>query len=230
MSAKHAVLGLVIERPGYGYDLASRMRERFDSSGFAPTGVYSALDQLSAEGLVRIATPSSPTERSAQRSGPRTVYEATERGRAQFDSWMLSATGPAHVRDELNMKIALSRPRDLPDLIELARAQEEQCLSRLQTLRRVAGGDKRVQGRGLAWRQVAGLLVRDAEVRQLQARIEWLQRTRAIMSRISMTAESSHGVRAESSGGARAESNGVRAESGGADLGHGDPPAGAQVA
>ncbi|HVR05288.1 MAG TPA: helix-turn-helix transcriptional regulator, partial [Solirubrobacteraceae bacterium] len=55
MSAKQAVLGLVIERPGYGYDLAQRLRERFGSSGFAPTGVYSALDQLVAEGLVASA-------------------------------------------------------------------------------------------------------------------------------------------------------------------------------
>jgi DNA-binding PadR family transcriptional regulator len=51
MSAKNAVLGLVIERPGYGYDLARRLEERFGSSGFAPTGVYSALDQLSSEAL-----------------------------------------------------------------------------------------------------------------------------------------------------------------------------------
>ena len=54
MSAKHAVLGLVIERPGYGYQLAQRLDERFSSSGFAPSGVYSALDQLSRDELVRL--------------------------------------------------------------------------------------------------------------------------------------------------------------------------------
>jgi len=36
MSAKHAILGLVIERPGYGYQLAQRLEERFGSSAFAP--------------------------------------------------------------------------------------------------------------------------------------------------------------------------------------------------
>jgi hypothetical protein len=35
MSAKHAVLGLVIERPGYGYQLPQRRDERFGSSGGA---------------------------------------------------------------------------------------------------------------------------------------------------------------------------------------------------
>lgn len=185
MSAKHAVLGLVIERPGYGYDLARRLRERFGSSGFAPTGVYSALDQLSAEGLVRAA--GSLADGSAERAAPRTVYEATAEGREQFDRWMLSGSSPAHVRDELNMKLALSRPRDLPALIELARSQEEQCLERLQALKQLdvaAEAPRSRGGGGLAWSQVAALLVRDAEVRQLQARVEWLQRAQAIMAKL----------------------------------------------
>lgn len=183
MSAKHAVLGLVIERPGYGYDLAQRLRERFGSSGFAPTGVYSALDQLSAEGLVRSA--GCLADGSTERAAPRTVYEATPDGVERFEHWMRSESAPAHVRDELNMKLALSRPHDLPGLIELACSQEQECLTRMQALKRVAlrdsAGSRR---RGLAWRDVAGLLVRDAEIRQLQARIEWLQRSRSIMARL----------------------------------------------
>jgi DNA-binding PadR family transcriptional regulator len=184
MSAKHAVLGLVIERPGYGYDLARRLRERFGSSGFAPTGVYSALDQLSAEGLVRSA--GSLAADSAERAAPRTVYEATGEGREQFDRWMLSTSSLAHVRDELNMKLALSRPCDLPALIELVRRQEEQCLARLEALKRVdaPAESPRPRSDGLAWPQVARLLVRDAEARQLQARIEWLQRVGAIMVKL----------------------------------------------
>jgi DNA-binding PadR family transcriptional regulator len=184
MSAKHAVLGLVIERPGYGYDLARRLRERFGSSGFAPTGVYTALDQLSTEGLVRSA--GSLAGSRAERAAPRTVYEATEAGREQFDRWMISTSSLAHVRDELNMKLALSRPRDLPALIELVGSQEEQCLARIEALKRLDMPAEPVRARsdGLAWTHVSGLLVRDAEVRQLQARIEWLQRVSAIMTRL----------------------------------------------
>ena len=184
MSAKHAVLGLVIERPGYGYDLARRLRERFGSSGFAPTGVYSALDQLSAEGLVRSA--GSLAADRAERAAPRTIYEATGSGEEQFDRWMLSTSSLANVRDELNMKLALSRPRDLPALIELARSQEQQCLARIEALKRqdTSAELRREHSDGLAWTQVSSLLVRDAEVRQLQARIEWLQRVGAIMAKL----------------------------------------------
>lgn len=181
MSAKNAVLGLVIERPGYGYDLARRLEERFGSSGFAPTGVYSALDQLSSEELVRNA--GSRADGANERAAPRTIYEATPKGIDHFESWMLGCSSLAPVRDELYMKIALSRPHNLSRLIELAQSQEEACLSRLEELRQPA---TRTQGAPKAWTEVAVLLVRDAEIKQLQARVEWLQKARAIMDKLNV--------------------------------------------
>ncbi|HTA97223.1 MAG TPA: PadR family transcriptional regulator [Solirubrobacteraceae bacterium] len=180
MSAKNAVLGLVIERPGYGYDLARRLEERFGSSGFAPTGVYSALDQLSSEELVRSAgaRPGGANERAA----PRTIYEATPKGIDRFEGWMLGDSSLAPVRDELYMKIALSRPHDLSRLIELAQTQEQDCLARMHELREPVA---RQQSRPKAWSEVAVLLVRDAEIKQLQARVEWLQKARTIMHKLS---------------------------------------------
>jgi DNA-binding PadR family transcriptional regulator len=210
MSAKHAVLGLVIERPGYGYDLARRLRERFGSSGFAPTGVYSALDQLSAEGLVRSAGRSA--DGAAERAAPRTVYEATDAGVEHFDRWMRSDSPPAHVRDELNMKLALSRPRDLAGLLELACAQERECLERLEALKRAPAHQGRAseRRRGLAWEEVATLLVRDAETRQLQARIEWLQRTRAIIAKVAPPAHDGAGrLAGDRAGAAQSAGGGV---------------------
>lgn len=179
MSAKNAVLGLVIERPGYGYDLARRLQERFGSSGFAPTGVYSALDQLSSDELVRSAgSRSGPAN---ERAAPRTIYEATPKGMDYFEEWMLGGSSLAPVRDELYMKIALSKPHNLSRLLELARAQEEECLLRLQALRHPA---TRSRAAPRAWSDVAVLLVRDAEIKQLQARVEWLQKARVVMDKL----------------------------------------------
>jgi len=184
MSAKNAVLGLVIERPGYGYDLARRLQERFGSSGFAPTGVYSALDQLTSEALVRSA--GRRDNGANERAAPRTIYEATPKGIDRFEEWMLRSSSLAPVRDELYMKLALSKPHNLSRLIELAQAQEEDCLARLAHLKRPA---TRPRGGPTAWPEVAVLLVRDAEVRQLQARVEWLQKARSIMSRLNGVSE-----------------------------------------
>src|SRR5258707_11652904 len=128
MSAKHAVLGLVIERPGYGYQLAQRLDERFGSSGFAPSGVYSALDQLSRDELVRSAGEMGPA--AGGRAAPRTIYEATEEGVERFEQWMLDASPTPPLRDELHMKIALCRPCNVPHLIDLVCGQELVCLGR----------------------------------------------------------------------------------------------------
>jgi DNA-binding PadR family transcriptional regulator len=182
MSAKNAVLGLVIERPGYGYDLARRLQARFGSSAFAPTGVYSALDQLSSEALVRNA--GSRAGARNERAAPRTIYEATPKGVDHFEEWMLGCSSLAPVRDELYMKIALSKPHNLSRLIELAQAQEEDCLARMQALKRPANRARR--GGARVWSDVAVLLVRDAEIKQLQARVEWLQKARTVMHRLNV--------------------------------------------
>jgi DNA-binding PadR family transcriptional regulator len=179
MSAKHAVLGLVIERPGYGYQLAQRLDERFGSSGFALSGVYSALDQLSRDELVRSAgeTVTIPGSRAA----PRTVYEATEEGVDHFEDWMLDASSTPPLRDELHMKIALCRPHNVPRLIDVISGQELVCLGRLADLKRLAGQHA---ASSRDWSRMMRMLAAEAEVAFWNARIEWLQNARALLEQL----------------------------------------------
>ena len=179
MSAKHAVLGLVIERPGYGYQLAQRLDERFGSSGFALSGVYSALDQLSRDELVRSAgeTVAIPGSRAA----PRTVYEATEQGVDHFEDWMLDASSTPPLRDELHMKIALCRPHNVSRLIDVISGQELVCLGRLADLKRLAGQHA---ASPRDWSRLMRMLAAEAEVAFWNARIEWLQNARALLEQL----------------------------------------------
>jgi DNA-binding PadR family transcriptional regulator len=179
MSAKHAVLGLVIERPGYGYQLAQRLDERFGSSGFAPSGVYSALDQLSRDDLVRSAGEMGAGP--ARRAAPRTIYEATEEGVDHFEAWMLDPSPAPPLRDELHMKIALCRPRNLPRLIEMVAGQEQVCLGRLQDLKRLT---QEVPGASRDWSALMRLLAAEAEVAFWNSRIEWLQNARELLEQL----------------------------------------------
>lgn len=178
MSAKHAVLGLVIERPGYGYQLAQRLDERFGSSGFAPSGVYSALDQLSRDELVRSAGELGAGP--ARRAAPRTIYEATEEGVEHFEAWMLDTSPAPPLRDELHMKIALCRPRNVPRLIDVVAGQELVCLGRLQDLKRL--NEENASSR--EWSSLMGTLAAEAEVAFWNARIEWLQNARELLEQL----------------------------------------------
>jgi DNA-binding PadR family transcriptional regulator len=180
MSAKYAVLGLVIERPGYGYQLAQRLEERFGSSGFAPSGVYSALDQLSRDELVRSAREMGAGP--ARRAAPRMIYEATDEGIGHFETWMLGSSPTPPLRDELHMKIALCRPRNLPRLIDMVYGQELACMGRLQDLKRL--GEEEAVCDPQEWSRLMRVLARDAEVAMWKARIEWLQTARELLERL----------------------------------------------
>jgi DNA-binding PadR family transcriptional regulator len=180
MSAKHAVLGLVIERPGYGYQLAQRLEERFGASGFAPSGVYSALDQLARDELVRSAGEMGAGP--ARRAAPRTIYEATPEGVDHFESWMLASSSTPPLRDDLHMKISLCRPRNVPRLIDMVYGQELACLGRLRDLNRFAEEDRSCGSR--EWSTLMRTLAADAEVAFWNARIEWLQSARELLEQL----------------------------------------------
>jgi DNA-binding PadR family transcriptional regulator len=180
MSAKYAVLGLVIERPGYGYQLAQRLEERFGSSGFAPSGVYSALDQLSRADFVRSAGEMGAGP--ARRAAPRTIYEATAEGVDHFEAWMLGSSPTPPLRDDLHMKIALCRPHNLAPLIDMVYGQELACLGRLGDLKRIAEVEP---ANSREWPRLMRVLARDAEVAFWNARIEWLQSARELLERMS---------------------------------------------
>jgi DNA-binding PadR family transcriptional regulator len=180
MSAKHAILGLVIERPGYGYQLAQRLEERCGPWKWESTGVYSALDQLEREGHVL-----SDREKSAGATGrgaPRVIYESTPKGVDFFRDWILSPSPPRPARQELDLKILLSGPEFLGRLIEQTWAQEQQCMDELRDLRSTS--PIAAIGPSASWREAAVVVQRDAEIKLLQVRIEWLQDTRKAMRQI----------------------------------------------
>ncbi|HYV16753.1 MAG TPA: PadR family transcriptional regulator [Conexibacter sp.] len=184
MSMKYAVLGLLVQRRGYGYDLVQRFEEQVGPAWQLNAGaVYVALDKLEQEGLVRPvanggAAPT--TRRRTARGAPRVIYEATHQGAERFEDWMATGSSMAPMREELHLKLALSQPRNLPRLIELTYEQEQACLDRLEQHRGTASFDE-VLGAAQPWSAVASLMVRDAEVAHLQATVEWLRRIREAM-------------------------------------------------
>jgi len=184
MSVKYAVLGLLVQRRGYGYDLVQRFEGQIGPGWQLNAGaIYVALDKLEQEGLVRpIATEDAiaPTRRRTVRGAPRVVYEPTERGLERFDEWMREPSALAPLREELHLKLALSRRRDLPRLLELVAEQERNCLRRLEEHADETPLDELVE-RSAPWPALAAAMVRDAEAEHLQATVAWLRRIDAAM-------------------------------------------------
>lgn len=73
------ILGLLVEQPAHGYDITTRLNGRYGHLKVTRSTVTSLLKTLEKSGLVASRSP----ERSGNRP-PRTVYEVTAAGLAEF--------------------------------------------------------------------------------------------------------------------------------------------------
>jgi DNA-binding PadR family transcriptional regulator len=177
MAVKNAVLALLIERPSYGYQLMQRLEDRFPDWGWAPNGIYSALNKLSKDGHVRAA--GGMPLRDGERAAPRTIYKPTTEGLAYHQEWFAEPSPLDPGRQELDMKIQLATLESLPVLIQVTRDQELVCLGELSALT-----GPRPLGRISTWHEATIVLGRNAHFKGLQFRIERLQEARSIMEEI----------------------------------------------
>jgi DNA-binding PadR family transcriptional regulator len=186
VSAKHAVLGLVIDQPSYAYRIASGVRRQLRFADLADSYPYWALEKLETEGLVRRVDENGNPLRNGT-PGRRAIYEATPLGVASFEDWLLSTAAEPPLRDDLHFRIALCRPRDAPRMIELIQGQELVCLGRVQDLKRASEADT---SEGSEWDRMVSVISRDAELAFWHARIEWLQGVREMLEGLPAEQES----------------------------------------
>jgi DNA-binding PadR family transcriptional regulator len=181
MAMKDAVLGLVVERRSYGFELIRRFNERFGAAWqLNQSTIYAALDALCAEGSA-IGREHDPA--GSQRGGPRrqrrVVYEATALGRERFLTWLTAPTAHVEpVRAEMFLKIGLATREHAYALIQVIDAQIDACseaLARHLSDYRLDGAD----GRAVSWSTASSWLVNDAAATRLQADLTWLKRVRS---------------------------------------------------
>lgn len=85
-----AVLGLVIERPGYGYELVQRFRRTYgDTLPLSGANrLYIALDALRSRAMIEEVSDPAPGAAPARR--PRPHYRATDEGLRAYEEWLLT--------------------------------------------------------------------------------------------------------------------------------------------
>lgn len=175
MSFKHAVLALIAERRGYGYELAQRFEERVGPGWqLNPSAVYPALDQLERSGLATSVARHGGTRRS-----PRVVYAPTADGLAALERWLRATDAtPAPVRSELHLRLAFAGPQHAVFTAAQLAAHERACAKLLERYpQRPAGLHTDASCATGRW------LVDDAVIARLQAEVAWLTRARAAIER-----------------------------------------------
>jgi DNA-binding PadR family transcriptional regulator len=130
MPLHHAVMGLLVERPSYGYELkASFERAIGPQWGELNIGhLYQVLERLVRDGLVTrevVAQPDRPDKN---------VYELTARGRRELDDWIATPVRTAGYRDEFFLKLLVASRLGVEGLRQAAGTQREAYLVELRSL------------------------------------------------------------------------------------------------
>jgi len=128
---RHAILGLLHERPRHGYDIRSAFEAMVGGPAvwdLKPAQVYTTLQRLQRDGLVEPAE----TERI---SGPdRVVFRLTDSGREKLDAWLSSGVHGDHVRDHFFVKLMVATKTASVDPRDVVRTQRATLYRELHAL------------------------------------------------------------------------------------------------
>lgn len=166
---KYAVLGLLLERPSYGYEVLVRFRRAFDAGQWAitPQGLYASLDRLEREGLIEPITEDGSDLRRRQ---PRTPYRVTASGARELRQFLDAPMGADPTRAEFLVRLQCAASKDHEALVRLLDGYERACLDELG---RLAAGEPELDGQPRLGTLVERLALEDRRL-FLQARLAWI--------------------------------------------------------
>jgi DNA-binding PadR family transcriptional regulator len=164
MSVRHAVLGLLAQRPRHGYELRAAFQalvggeENWDVK---PAQIYTTLTRLEQGGLVA-------QDGVEQDAGPeKRIYAITAAGRETLTEWFACEIEPEHQHDEFFLKVMIGLASSVADpyrLIQTERMHLFQELHDITEQRRLADPS----------RELAKILLLDKTVMHLEADLRWL--------------------------------------------------------
>ena len=99
MSLRHALIGLLRERPASGYDLVQIFKQSLNHTWSATQSqIYTELTKLADAGLIKV---------TAEGPRGRKEYAPTEAGLAELHRYLLETTPEAHPRSEPLLRVFL---------------------------------------------------------------------------------------------------------------------------
>ena len=176
MSAKHALLGLLLNRPAYPYELADRLPSRLGPAWKLNSGqVYGTLKAMERDGLVEQVEAVDGAQRS------RRVLAITGLGVEEFEHWFTADTdGVKLSRRPLVVKIILAGPNRLEEALSHIDAYEWDCA---ETLNAVTASRDEVGWEAPVLRadNVLLRLGMSVEVHELEGELKWARHAREIV-------------------------------------------------
>jgi DNA-binding PadR family transcriptional regulator len=163
-----ALLGLLLERPGHGGDLANRLAARLGETWRVDTNdVYRLLEQLEKTGLA--VARDEPKRGNLRRT--HLVYHPTEETARALTTWMETLLPREAVRLGVQAKLSVARQEDAQRLLVALKAYEHECLVLAHLV-------LPTEAPARSWAALCMDCTRDAVYAQLQTELNWAARTR----------------------------------------------------
>jgi DNA-binding PadR family transcriptional regulator len=178
-SVNWALLGLVIERPSYAYELAQRFERIYEGmlSLSSSSHVYTALGTLKSRCLVE--------ELPGTRGGgqPKPHYRATPAGMRAYREWLLGQVGEERRRQRLLIVQLTALTRDPQVAGEIVADYERACLAGAidAPIPRAQNAD----ANGSA--DVSAMLIAEEDRLAVGAKLAWVQYARQELRRLTGT-------------------------------------------
>jgi DNA-binding PadR family transcriptional regulator len=180
MSAKHAMLGVLLDRPAYPYQLADQLEQRLGPAWKVNSGqVYQTIKALEEDGLIE-RVESVPGDRE-----DRHVFAITGKGVVEFERWFeKTASGVRLCRRPLLVQITFAGQQRLREAMAKVDAYELECAKQLK---QITGMREALPADGALIR-ADHLLLRlslSADISQVEGELRWSRHAREMLSWLS---------------------------------------------
>ncbi len=165
MTVKHALLGLIAERPRHGYELHAAFMAIAGGDhnwDLKPAQVYSTLERLEQAGLVECVSDLGEGSEPSRRQ-----YAITTPGRQELDAWFAAAIEPEYARDSFYIKLMVALISGCGDPYRVLITQRALIYQRLHA---VTNQRNRLDSRV----ELAQVLLLDKAIMYLEADLRWL--------------------------------------------------------
>ena len=175
MSVRHALLGLLAQRPRHGYELHTAFEAMVGGErnwDVKPAQIYTTLTRLENDGLVVESAV-------AQDGGPeKRVFDITPAGRDLLAEWFASGVERDHQRDEFFVKLMLSLSTGQVPPRQVIQGQRARLFKDLHDL-------TAQRGRSDPKTELAQILLFDKAIMHLEADLRWLDMIDARLDEVS---------------------------------------------
>jgi DNA-binding PadR family transcriptional regulator len=144
-----AVLAVVLEGPGHGYEIAARLAWRVGPSWrIYAKHLYPVLKSLEKDGYVRVEDMPAKAQRGNSRlRKDRLVYYPTPAAEQARLEWMQTPASSTLIRPDIHARLIFSRPEEAPRLLEMLKQYEQDVVGTLELIASIEPAPDTWQGR-----------------------------------------------------------------------------------